>query len=72
MEAYQGGQYGYMQVTRASGRSPVLLVLPMNGTSFEAWRPLRGEDAINRDQSFGFEGSNQLMLHWKAFAEHEW
>ena len=61
-----------LQVTRASGHGPVLLLLPLNGTSFEAWRPLRGEDTINSDQSTAFEGTNQLMLHTHAYATHEW
>jgi hypothetical protein len=37
-----------LQVTRANGAGPVLLVLPdlETGTSFEAWRPLRGDDKV--------------------------
>ena len=39
-EVYLGGHAGYVQVTRASGAGPVLLVLP-DAHGFEGWRPLK-------------------------------
>ena len=71
VEAYVGGAYGYVTVTRASGKGPVLLVLPQPGTSFEAWRPLRGEDRSS-DVGFGFEGHHELMFHSQAWAAGAW
>lgn len=49
-----------------------LQVLPAPGTptSFEAWRPLRGDDGS--DAGFGFEGHHELLLHTRAWAENEW
>ena len=41
-----GLSHGYATVTRMTGRGPVLLVTPENGTGFEAWRSAR-EDAAN-------------------------
>ena len=70
VEAYTGGAYGYIQVTKADGKGPTLLVLPQPGTSFEAWRPLKGED--RSDMGFGFEGHNEILLHSRAWAEKEW
>eukprot|EP00955_Chlamydomonas_euryale_P098704 365163-Chlamydomonas_euryale.AAC.2 len=58
------------QVTRASGAGPTLLLLPTPGTRFEAWRPLRGDDAS--DSGFGFEGHHELLLHSAAWAANEW
>ena len=39
-EPYLGAGAGYVQVTRATGLGPVLLLIPSNGTEIEAWRPL--------------------------------
>lgn len=59
-------------MTRADGSGPVLLVLPApdTPTSFEAWRPLRGDDAGLA--GFGFEGHHELLLASKAWADKEW
>ena len=46
VEPYLGLGGGYVQVTRATGGGPVLLLLPLAGTEFEAWRPLRSACAI--------------------------
>ncbi|KAK3281784.1 hypothetical protein CYMTET_10446 [Cymbomonas tetramitiformis] len=59
VEAYAGGHMGYVQVTKASGKGKVLLLVPQDGTSFEAWRPLEMEDATER--SFTFEGHHEGM-----------
>eukprot|EP00964_Phaeocystis_antarctica_P091142 scaffold58404_cov66-Phaeocystis_antarctica.AAC.2 len=41
-EPFLGGGGGYVQVSRATGLGPVLLLTPLtDGSSFEAWRPLR-------------------------------
>ena len=44
-DPYIGGGGGYVQVTRASGEGPVLLVLPEGGGGLEGWRPLKQEDS---------------------------
>ncbi|GAX85694.1 hypothetical protein CEUSTIGMA_g13110.t1 [Chlamydomonas eustigma] len=70
VEGYPGGHFGYVQVTRASGQGPVLLILPMPGTAFEAWRPLKGED--RSELGFAFEGHFEIMFHSQAWASNEW
>ena len=53
VEPYLGLGGGYVQVTRATGIGPVLLLLPTAGTELEAWRPLRGnEDKMRLDFMF--------------------
>jgi hypothetical protein len=60
VEPFLGLGGGYVQVTRATGVGPVLLLLPLRGTSLEAWRPLRnGEDAMRLD--FMYEMSYELV-----------
>ena len=54
-------QHGFATVTRMTGRGPVLVVAPVNDTSFEAWRPARE----------GLEGCGPLwttewLVHSKA------
>ena len=44
VDFHMGLHHGYASVTRMSGKGPVLLVTPENGTSLEAWRSAR-EDA---------------------------
>ena len=59
VEPFLGLGGGYVQVTRATGVGPVLLLLPLAGTEFEAWRPLRnGEDLMRLD--FMYEISHEL------------
>ena len=71
VEPFLGMGGGYVQVTRATGVGPVLLLLPLEGTEFEAWRPLRnGEDGMRLD--FMFEMSYELVLHGAGYARHEW
>eukprot|EP00900_Chrysochromulina_parva_P021260 jgi/Chrpa1/3768/Chrysochromulina_OHIO_Genome00018395-RA len=71
VEPFLGMGGGYVQVTRATGGGPVLLLLPAAGTEFEAWRPLRnGEDAMRLD--FMYEMSYELLLHSDAYAKGEW
>jgi hypothetical protein len=71
VEPFLGLGGGYVQVTRATGEGPVLLLLPLDGTSFEAWRPLRnGEDLMRLD--FMFEASYELVLHSASYARGEW
>jgi hypothetical protein len=60
---------GYVQVTRLNGHGPALLVLPENGTSFEAYRPLY-DDPTPRGVTF--EGFYEWMMHSLAYAENEW
>ena len=71
-EPFLGGGGGYVQVSRATGLGPVLLLTPLGeGSGFEAWRPLRnGEDAMRLD--FMYEMSYELMLHSQHYAEGAW
>ncbi len=69
VDPYIGDEAGYAQVTRLNGKGPALLVLPENGTAFEAYRPLR-DDRTPRDVTF--EGFYEWMVHSKAYAENEW
>lgn len=43
-EPFLGAGGGFVQVARASGGGPALLLLPLAGTEVENWRPLREED----------------------------
>ena len=56
-----------LQVTKASGQGPTLLLLPTPGTSFEAWRPLRSDD--RSIPGFGFEGHHELLVHSRAMPD---
>jgi hypothetical protein len=70
-EPVLGAGGGYVQVTRATGRGPVLLLLPLPDTSFEAWRPMRdGEDALA--PGYMYEHTHALMLHSWGYAAREW
>jgi hypothetical protein len=80
-DPYIGRDSGYLQVTRLSGQSPALLVLPDGKTPFEAYNPiLNGTDAYNRVAIFQdrtpraqtFEGFLEWMVHSKAYADKEW
>lgn len=69
IEPYLGAEGGYVQVTRATGTGPVLLLLPLPGNNFEAWRPLRhGEDKMRLD--FMYEMTYELMLLSAGYAGH--
>jgi hypothetical protein len=68
-DPYPGGECGYLQVTRLSGKGPALLVLPERGTHFEAYRHLK-EDATPRDVTN--EGFYEWTIHSKAWAEGAW
>jgi len=52
-----------------TGKGPVLLVMPEDGVSFEAWRMLE-EDPTVRDVTF--EGFYELLFHSKAYVDNEW
>ncbi len=68
-EPYLGRGAGYVQVTRATGDGPVLLVLPDAG-EFEAWRPLKQEDRANYD--WMHEMLYEIVFHSKAYAQTDW
>lgn len=51
VEPFLGAGGGYIQVARASGGGPVLLLLPLAGTEVENWRPLREEDQARGEPS---------------------
>ena len=72
VEPFLGAGGGYVQVTRATGVGPVLLLLPLPGhTSFEAWRPLHGaEDAML--PGYMYEQTYALMMHSAGYAAGEW
>jgi hypothetical protein len=80
-DPYIGEDAGYLQVTRLSGRGPVLLVVPDGRTPFEAYHPIldrggrRGVKPIFADptpRGITFEGFYQWMVHSQAYAENEW
>lgn len=54
VEPFLGAGGGYVQVTRATGAGPVLLLLPLAGTEVEGWRPLREEDKVRREGACHF------------------
>jgi hypothetical protein len=68
-DPYIGKDAGYLQVTRLTGKGPVLLVTPYGKTPFEAYNPLL-DDATPR--GITFEGFYEWMPLSKAYAENEW
>ncbi len=68
-DPYIGMDAGYLQVIRLKGSGPVLLVLPLEDTPFEAWNPLL-DDPTRR--GITFEGFHEWMPLSKAYAENEW
>lgn len=68
-DPYIGMDAGYLQIIRLKGSGPVLLVLPLENTPFEAWNPLL-DDPTRREITF--EGFHEWMPLTKAYAENEW
>jgi len=68
-DPYIGMDAGYLQVTRLTGRSPTLLVLPYGNTPFEAYNPLLDDPT---PRSITFEGFYEWMACSKAYVEKEW
>jgi len=79
-DPYIGQDAGYLQVTRLSGHGPVLLVLPVGQTPFEAYKPILdvGRNApatLLRDltpRGITFEGFYDWIVHSSGFAKTEW
>jgi Family of unknown function (DUF5695) len=80
-DPYIGEDAGYLQVTRLSGRGPVLLVVPDGRTPLEAYNPILdhpgrfGAPPIFTDptpRGITFEGFYEWMVHSQAYAENEW
>ncbi|MEP6753880.1 MAG: DUF5695 domain-containing protein, partial [Chthonomonadales bacterium] len=81
-DPYIGMDAGYIQVTRLTGKGPVLLVTPEPGTPLEAYNPIlnfrdrqSGGTRIFNDptpRGVTFEGSHEWMVHSRAYAENEW
>lgn len=68
-DPYIGMDAGYLQVTRLSGKGPVLLVLPQGKTPFEAYNPLLDDPS---PRSITFEGFYEWMPLTKAHVETDW
>lgn len=68
-DPYIGGDAGYLQVVRLTGLGEVLLVVPMENTPLEAYRPLL-DDPTQR--SVTFEGFYEWTAHSLGYAENEW
>jgi len=68
-DPYIGADAGYLQVTRLSGKGPVLLVLPDGKTPFEAYSPLL-DDPSPRGTTF--EGFYEWMPLTRAHVESDW
>jgi Family of unknown function (DUF5695) len=80
-DPYIGEDAGYLQVTRLSGKSPALLVVPDGNTPFEAYNPILdhpnhwGAKPVLTDptpRGITFEGFYEWMVHSQAYAENEW
>lgn len=80
-DPYVGEDAGYLQVTRLSGKGPVLLVVPDGKTPFEAYNPILdkpgswGARPVFTDptpRGITFEGFYEWMVHSEAYAENEW
>lgn len=68
-DPYIGKDAGYLQVTRLSGKGPVLLVTPYGHSPFEAYNPLLTDPT---PKGIDFEGFYEWMVHSKAYAETDW
>ncbi|RWY48186.1 hypothetical protein EPL05_20125 [Mucilaginibacter gilvus] len=68
-DPYIGKDAGYLQVTRLSGKGPVLLVTPYGRSPFEAYNPLLTD---HTPKGIDFEGFYEWMVHSKAYAETDW
>lgn len=68
-DPYIGKDAGYLQVTRLSGKGPVLLVTPYGKSPFEAYNPLLDDPT---PKGIDFEGFYEWMVYSKAYAEEEW
>jgi hypothetical protein len=68
-DPYIGKDAGYLQVTRLTGKGPVLLVLPYGNSPFEAYNPLLDDPT---PRGITFEGFYEWMTLSKAYAENEW
>jgi hypothetical protein len=68
-DPYIGKDAGYLEVKRLTGEGPVLLVIPKENMSFEAYRPLLDDPT---PRSIVFEGFHEWMVYSKAYAENEW
>lgn len=61
-DMHLGCSHGWVSVTRMTGRGPVLLITPENGTCFQAWRSGR-EDAANAGPLW----TPHIMLHSRSY-----
>jgi hypothetical protein len=68
-DPYIGEDAGYVQVTRLSGKGPVLLVVPYGKTPLEAYNPLLDDPT---PKGVTFEGFYEWMPLSKAYAEQDW
>lgn len=68
-DPYVGKDAGYLQVTKLTGKGPVLLAVPYGKTPFEAYRPLLDDPT---PRGITFEGFYEWMPLSKAYAENEW
>lgn len=68
-DPYIGGDAGYLQVTRLSGKGPVLLVTPQAKTPFQAYNPLLDDPT---PRGITFEGFYEWMPLTKAHQQQEW
>jgi hypothetical protein len=68
-DPYIGADAGYLQVVPLSGVGSTLLVVPLNGTPFEAYNPLLSDPTR---RGITFEGFFEWMAHSRALAETEW
>lgn len=68
-DPYIGQDAGYVQVVRLDGTGPALLVLPQEGSPFEAWRPLLDDRTA---RNITHEGFYEWMPVSGGYAEREW
>lgn len=68
-DPYIGQDAGYLQVIRLHGHGPVLLVVPHENASFEAYNPLLDDPT---PKGVTFEGFHEWMIHTRAHAEEDW
>lgn len=71
-DPYIGLDAGYVRVSPLSGTGNALVIAPLNGSQFEAWRFLKEPTGSFGYQSQTFEGNYEWQIHSLAWAQNEW
>ncbi|KAF9701446.1 hypothetical protein EKO04_000512 [Ascochyta lentis] len=71
-DPYLGLDAGYVRVSHLEGTGNALVITPIAGTKFEAWRFIHEPQGNFSYQSQTFEGNYEWQVHSLAYAQNEW